>query len=67
MFLASAAKEAVAKDAERFVHSGYYCLFAFLFMGLPMQAGGRGKPVTLRPWCCWDFKAVGNHRLRNST
>lgn len=30
------------KMEERFAHSGRYCLFAFLFMGLPAPTGGDG-------------------------
>ncbi len=46
---------------------GIIACLLFSLWAFQRRLGVAGKPVTPRPWCCWDFKAVGNHRLRNST
>lgn len=46
---------------------GVIACLLFSLWAFQRRLGVTGKLVTLGPWCCWSFKAVGNHRLRNST
>lgn len=46
---------------------GIIACLLFSLWAIQSRLGVAGRPVTPGPRCCWDFKAVGNHRLRNST